>query len=639
MCDDHAPGLSRRQVLHGAGALAAAAVVLGSGPRRRALRSPARPAAPDGSLLAYSMAMHIHTSFSEQSGSMDSQFYQAATNGVDVLWLTDHDHRMDGVNYRQTVHFTSLTGEKGARGQGGAWTWQESKSGPVSAKSAGKIVTTPCSPNDPVAGGALSLTVQATGAGAAKLGFYANSQPAGWNYRDNLTGQSLSFDVMLKPGWVNGYLELLIDTSYHEASAGRPAGLYSLSYQIVPANGLAGTRVAQGNQGIITCPVTADGTTWTTVTITPSDDIAALWPDLDYRDFALWELFLNAASTGDLVSGYFDYLNFHRTISGGEFFSQQADMISALSAEYAAVTARQGLEVSGYLPHLNWFGGTVTVPGYQGITASNYSKFLAGSVVPGAHSAGGLVSYNHPFGYSDLPTYPQATQNQMLATTAGALLANNVLGCDLLEIGYNLREGVDLGHHLSLWNILSRNAVFLTGNGTSDDHVGTNWAGITNNWVTSAWAASTGTADLLAALAAGQAWCGSLPEFGAGASLNLAVDGTCPMGSASLSSLAQRQLTVTATGIPAGGSLMVLQGAVDYAGAGGLADNTKVIASYSGTALAAAGGTESLAVDTTSESFAVLRVTDATGKTVATSNPVWMLQHAPPNGIPAPRQA
>jgi hypothetical protein len=639
MCDDHAPGLSRRQVLHGAGTLATAAVVLGRIPRRPALRSPTRPAALDGSLLAYSMAMHIHTSFSEQSGSMDSQFYQAATNGVDVLWLTDHDHRMDGVNYRQTVHFTSLTGEKGAPGQGGAWKWQESKSGPVSAKSAGKIVTTPCSPHDTVAGGALSLTVQATGAGTAKLGFYANSQPAGWNYRDNLTGQSLSFDVMLKPGWVNGYLELLIDTSYHEASAGRPAGLYSLSYRIVPANGQPGTRVAQGNQGVMTCPVTADGHTWTTVTITPATDIAALWPDLDYRDFALWELFLNAASTGDLVSGYFDYLNFHRTISGGEFFSQQADMISALSAEYAAVTAQQGLEVSGYLPHLNWFGGTVTVPSYQGITASNYAKFLAGTMVPGAHSAGGLVSYNHPFGYSGLPAYPQATQDQMLTTTAGALLANNVLGCDLLEVGYNLREGVDLGHHLSLWNVLSRNAVFLTGNGTSDDHFGTGWAGLTNNWVTSAWAASTGTADLVAALAAGQAWCGSLSEFGAGASLNLAVDGTCPMGSASLSSLAERQLTVTATGIPAGGSLMVLQGAVDYAGTADLADNTKVIASYSGTALAAGGGTETLAVDTTSESFAVLRVTDASGKTVATSNPVWMLQHTPPNGIPAPRQA
>jgi hypothetical protein len=639
MCDDHAPGLSRRQVLHGAGALAAAAAVLGRVPYRLALRSPARPAAPDGSLLAYSMAMHIHSSFSEQSGSMDSQFYQAAANGVDVLWLTDHDHRMDGLNYRKTVHFTSLTGEKGGTGQGGAWKWQALKSGPVASSSIGRIVTAPCSPNDPVAGGALQLAVKSTGTSTAKLGFYANCQAAGWNYRDNLTGQSLSIDVLLSPGWANGYLELLIDTSYHEASAGRPAGLYSLSYRIVPATGQPATRAAQGNLGVVTVPVTADGATWTTVTITPSSDIAALWPDLDYRDFALWELFLNAASTGDLVSGYFDYLNFSRTISGGEFFSQQADMMSALAAEYPAVTAQQGLEVSGFLPHLNWFGGTITVPAYQGITAKNYAAFLAGGVVPQVHSSGGLVSYNHPFGYSDLPAYSQPTQDQMLASTATVLLGNRALGCDLLEVGYNLRQGADLAHHLALWNVMSRNAVFLTGNGVSDDHFGTGWSSILNNWITSAWAASTGTSDLIAALAAGQAWCGSLSEFGAGASLNLAADGICPMGSVSLSSLAQRQLTVTATGLPAGGSLVVLQGAVDYAGTASLADNTQVIASYSATDLAAAGGQETLAVDTSSESFAVLHVTDAGGNTVATSNPVWMLQNAPPNGIPAPRQA
>jgi hypothetical protein len=227
----------------------------------------------------------------------------------------------------------------------------------------------------------------------------------------------------------------------------------------------------------------------------------------------------------------------------------------------------------------------------------------------------------------------------MLARIASALLGNKVMGCDLLEVGYNLRAGVDLAHHLSLWNVMSRNAVFLTGTGVSDDHFGTNWHGIRNNWIASAWAASTGTSDLTAALAAGQAWCGSLSQFGAGASLNLLVDGTCPMGSVSLSSRARRQLTVTATGIPAGGSLLVLRGDVDYAGTGDPSDNTRVIASYSGTDLAAAGGQETLPVDTRSESFAVLHVTDAGGNTVATSNPVWMLQNPPPNGIPAPRRA
>ena len=37
------------------------------------------------------MAMHIHSSFSEQYGSMDGQLYQAALNAVDVLWWSDHD--------------------------------------------------------------------------------------------------------------------------------------------------------------------------------------------------------------------------------------------------------------------------------------------------------------------------------------------------------------------------------------------------------------------------------------------------------------------------------------------------------------------------------------------------------------------
>src|SRR5262249_53406413 len=202
----------------------------------------------------------------------------------------------------------------------------------------------------------------------------------------------------------------------------------------------------------------------------------------------------------------------------------------------------------------------------------------------------GIVSHTPRCGSSALPASPQATQDQMLARTASALLGNNVMGCDLLEVGYNLRQGVDLAHHLSLWNVMSRNAVFLTGNGVSDDHFGTDWYGTRNNWITSAWAASTGTSDLTASLAGGQAWCGSLSEFGAGAGLNLLVDGTCPMGSVSLSSLAQRLLTVAATGIPAGGSLLVLQGDVDYAGTGDPSANTQVIGSFSGTGLPPAGG-------------------------------------------------
>jgi hypothetical protein len=647
MCDDHAAsgltadaesGLSRRHFLHATAAAGAAAALFRKIPRLP-LHSAARAADADGN-SAYSMAMHVHSSFSEQSGSMDSQLFQAATNSVDVLWWTDHDARMDGIGYRQTVHFTSLTAEKGGPGQGGAWTWTNAESGPVASGSGGGIVGIPSSPNDPVAGGSMHLTAKSQTTAMAKYGYYGDSHPGGWNYRDNLTGQTLSIDVLLTSGWTRGYLELLVATSYHQAAGGRPAGDYTLSYRFVHP-GVPASRVANGLQGVITIPVTPASAQnpWGTVTITPSSDIAALWPEVDYRDFALFGLTLSAASNGDLVGGYFDYLRFNRQISGEAFLLQQMDMEAVLAPKYPTVVQRQGLEVSWLLPHLNWFGGAVVIPDYGKTTPQTYTEYLRNTAVPQIHAARGLVSYNHPYGYSDPAELPVAQQNALLAKVATTLLptatAPAALGVDLIEVGYKLRQGVDLAHHVALWDVMSRNAVFLTGNGTNDDHFGQNWHGIGNNWITSAWAASTAEADLLASLAAGRAWCGSLSAYQG--SLDLLVDGSCPMGSVSVSRVNSRKLVASATRIPAGGSLQVLQGAVDYAGTAGLAANTQVIGTY--TAAELAGGSVTQPVNTSQGSFVRTQVLNSSGAMIGLSNPVWLLQTAPPGGIPTPRAA
>jgi hypothetical protein len=366
----------------------AAAVALLRGMPRLSLHSADREVTTSGA-AAYSMAMHIHTSFSEQSGTMDSQLFQAAKNSVDVLWWTDHDDRMDGIGYRKTVHFTSLTSESGGPGERGPWTWRKVESGPVASTSGGGIVTTPCSPNDPVVGGSLHLTAKSTSISTAKFGYYADCFPAGWNYRDNLTGQSLIIDVLLTSGWSHGYLEMLIHTSFHEASAGRPAGNYTLSYRFVHASASA-SRSANGLNGVVVVPVSPTSTNpWTTLTITPSNDIAALWPDLDYRDFALWGLTLSAASTGDQAGGYFDYLRFNRRISGEAFLLQQEDMKSVLAPKYPSVVQRQGLEVSWLQPHINWFGGSVAIPSYGSTKPSTYYSFLQNTLVPAIRAAGG----------------------------------------------------------------------------------------------------------------------------------------------------------------------------------------------------------------------------------------------------------
>jgi hypothetical protein len=87
----------------------------------------------------------------------------------------------------------------------------------------------------------------------------------------------------------------------------------------------------------------------------------------------LWELTLSAVSTGDLVSGYFDYLRMDRTVSGQAFFDQQAATGSLLASKYPNVVQQQGLEVLWLVPHINWFGPNIQLPGYGSTTPSTYA--------------------------------------------------------------------------------------------------------------------------------------------------------------------------------------------------------------------------------------------------------------------------
>ena len=115
------------------------------------------------------------------------------------------------------------------------------------------------------------------------------------------------------------------------------------------------------------------------------------------------------------------------------------------------------------------------------------------------------------------------------------------------------------------------------------------------------------------------------------------VDGSVPTGAASVSSVTSRKLAATATGLPSGAVLQVLQGAVDYAGQNAATDDVKLIGTYTPAQLASGQITQ--AVSTTQDSFLRAQVISSTGAIIATSNPVWLLRKAPPSGIPAARAA
>jgi len=51
----------------------------------------------------YSVQMHVHGSFSEGAGSVDSHSYEASDLGLDVLWWSDHDFRI--TSYRHATRF------------------------------------------------------------------------------------------------------------------------------------------------------------------------------------------------------------------------------------------------------------------------------------------------------------------------------------------------------------------------------------------------------------------------------------------------------------------------------------------------------------------------------------------------------
>ncbi|MGI8777893.1 MAG: hypothetical protein ACR2LJ_11075 [Acidimicrobiales bacterium] len=179
-----------------------------------------------------------------------------------------------------------------------------------------------------------------------------------------------------------------------------------------------------------------------------------------------------------------------------------------------------------------------------------------------------MASCNHPFGTAPGKAWPIDKQDTTRRTVAAIMLDSRANHANVLEVGYAQRGHLPLAQHLSLWDTMWRNGLWMTGTGVTDDHSGhaKSWTSGVNRYITTAWAATAQVGDLLAALRAGRVFCSDLPKFKGGA-LDLMVDGVVPMGPISVRpDLDQRQLTIMAVGLPKGGSVQVVRGRVDYAG-------------------------------------------------------------------------
>ena len=181
-------------------------------------------------------------------------------------------------------------------------------------------------------------------------------------FRSSLAGQSIVVDVFPETVGPNAFLEMRVELSDQPLSGGRSAGTYSIAYRIGGPDA-PGTRRISGRDGFI--GLSAPSGASSTVTLTPGSDMALLWPDLIAGDS--WMPVESRSRRGARRRR-------HRwptstTSDSSERpatnrWSTSGRVMQALAVRYPDIQQHQGLEVSFYDHHINWFGSGFSLPNY-----------------------------------------------------------------------------------------------------------------------------------------------------------------------------------------------------------------------------------------------------------------------------------
>lgn len=653
MCDDHLPpsleaprneydtsaaGLTRRRFLLGASiaaGLAAGGRFVGIGAPAWATQLPLNSFGQ----RSWRGAMHLHGSMSEGSGSVHGHFTEAIKNAFDVIHLTDHDWRAYELKYRTFYGFTANELQ-----YGGAWNVSSIASIGAPLSPSGGLVTSPVSPNYLPGDkrGALRINLS-SGAGKTASKCYAltpstkaaTTSRANWN--GTIAGDDRLIDVLAVKSGPDAWGDMYFTLSQHPASAGRPAGVAALHYRF-RTDITTKQYAAQGLVALVDIPVVAG--VWTTVSLDMVADLAMVWPAVDNRDNSLYSTSFWATSRNGARSEMV-FSNLRRVPRPGfDPVGLQAGLLAAYAGLPGAPAAYPGSELSfAESSHVNQFGGALTAfpyDNYQNLTPGrplnpNYGPGFTATMVQFIQTNGGLASLNHPFGTASHATYTAAQRATKTQSLVSGFLGDSVSGADILEVGYRQRNGYLLEDHLEIFDAMSRNGIWLTGNGASDDHSGVNWSGQGNRAYTSTWAPTAGLSDQLAALSAGRAFVGFLGSFGG--TIDMALDGA-PMGSVSYGSTGTRELLLDITGVPAGGAVQVVKIPVDYAGPANPTSGASVLQTLSAAELAVPAV---LTVPVQESCAFRVNVSDSTGQIVAFGQPVWTLREPAQTPVPAGR--
>jgi hypothetical protein len=617
MCDDDghpaadgASQLTRRTVLQGMVALAAlaactngtAAAPRTSAPAPPSFSTPLTPRSPSADRLeARIVAMHLHASGSEGEGSVHAHLAEAARHGYDVAWFTEHDWRRRRLLCRSTYSFTPNEVQ-----YGGAWKLRrQDDAGSLTAGSGGSLVSDPVSPADAAARKG-SLRIRATSSSEVGVVGYVVDARGGSriNQRGRMAGRVVLLDVLPITAGPDAWAEVLLSLSLHPAIGGRPAGVYGVRYRFRTDVRTRATS-SDGLTGVVDVPVPAGR--WHEVTLDPVADLAEIYPDMDAHDHSLHEIVFRGVSRGGASADVcFGHLRFQEQ-EGYDAVGIEQALVRRYASVVPGVLGIVGSEIS-LGPHVNQYGGEQRPYDYGDIErfGQKPKDDAVPSIVDHIHAAGGLASVSHPGGIS-----------------ASTLLAQRT-AADMIEVGYGRGGPSVIQRQLDKWDTLSRNGLFLTGNGASDDHSGRNWHLEGNRFYTAAWTGELSQPALLDAFARGRAYVGYLGSFGG--TVDMSIGDSIPMGSVVVGPRRARTLRIDVTGIPDGGAVELVRGGVDHAGTADATPGTSIVRSLGAKDLSRA---QEVPLDVDGDSFHRLQVTDRSGAIVAYGQPIWLLSDKP----------
>ncbi|HVQ88404.1 MAG TPA: hypothetical protein VMT88_09495, partial [Actinomycetes bacterium] len=407
--------VDRRTFLHGSATLAAVSGLGVLGPAISARAGVMDDPVPV-ELFPFRMAMHVHACFSEGDASMEAHLQQAELNGIDVIWWTEHDHRMVARSYLTQVHFNGVSEYT----NGTSLTWRSRFEGALASSSA-SFITSPVSPND-LGGRSLELTAKTSGSSSGTRRLVADVKSYGLN--TSIVGTTLSIDVLPRTVGLDAWSDIRLRTSYRPARGGRTAGEYTIIYRVGGSRPVGSRKLLDPLTSLVVVDAPVD--VWTTLLLDPVTDLNTFWPGVDFRDSALLEFSLAATSrSGTTSQVVFDELTVAR--AGRErdvVMATQQEFVDAYASQFPTVTQYRGMEMSESTPHLGWLGNP------QIWLVGNPANQDVALAVQRIHEGGGVASYNHPYGSSGGP-YSSSQRTTKRRSITSTLVSEALFGADI----------------------------------------------------------------------------------------------------------------------------------------------------------------------------------------------------------------